>query len=507
MGNLAKKSFDMWEKRIFFEEGLYYYRDGNGNTSIISKERAREHERDYYRYQADMDVNRGGIHPDSAYPRRGFSKSPKGWWKYTRPYQVDEIREEIAEKCIMDTYTIPEKIGNGIVNFIEKRAFLGCNGLTGISMSGNITDIGESAFVGCEALEEITLSDNLSHIGRDAFKDTLFYKNELNWNNGALYLDNWLIKVDSSVSGMFKVMEGTVGTADYAFSGCENIESVILTDSVKYIGNYLFDGCSGLKNINFPREIISFGNGVFYECTGLASVNLPIGINSLNGIFTGNVNLTGIIIPEGVTEIGREAFKGCVNLTDIILPHSIQVINANAFKNTGYVNDRNNWENGVLYLGEWLLKADDGVSGEYHVKEGTIGIADEAFGKFMGEACPRLTKVSMPDTIKYIGCEAFNGCSKLECFEIPPLVTSLGRAALRACSSLREITIPKSVKSVEQWVFYDCMNLEKLIIENAALEIEGPAIVSCPKLTIYAKEGSTAQAYALEKKIPFKALS
>ena len=41
--------------------------------------------------------------------------------------------------------------------------------------------------------------------------------------------------------------------------------------------------------------------------------------------------LTSVVIPEGVTIIGKEAFKSCYRLETVVLPRSLHTIRDNAF--------------------------------------------------------------------------------------------------------------------------------------------------------------------------------
>lgn len=69
------KSFTMWQNKIIFKNGWYLFLGENGNNSVITGACARRMEAEYNRYQADMDVDRGGLSPELAYPGRGFKKS------------------------------------------------------------------------------------------------------------------------------------------------------------------------------------------------------------------------------------------------------------------------------------------------------------------------------------------------------------------------------------------------------------------------------------------------
>ena len=71
-------------------------------------------------------------------------------------------------------------------------------------------------------------------------------------------------------------------------------------------------------------------------------------------------------------------FLDSTSLNNIIIPSSVTSISKYAFEYTGYYNDENNWDNGVLYIGNCLIKAND-VYGDYTIKDGTKIIADSAF--------------------------------------------------------------------------------------------------------------------------------
>ena len=80
------------------------------------------------------------------------------------------------------------------------------------------------------------------------------------------------------------------------------------------------------------QGITHIGANAFRGCTALTSVTIPNSVTSIGeAAFYGCTGLTSITIPEGVTEIGDAAFYGCVYLTDITLPSSMTTISDNAF--------------------------------------------------------------------------------------------------------------------------------------------------------------------------------
>ena len=109
---------------------------------------------------------------------------------------------------------------------IEEHAFAGCTGLSSIGIPDSVTEIGFCVFEGCTSLSSITIPDSvmiienlafadctsltsialpnrLTRIGNDAFLNTAYYNNSANWEEGAIYIGHYLIKVKNSVMGAY----------------------------------------------------------------------------------------------------------------------------------------------------------------------------------------------------------------------------------------------------------------------------------------------------------------
>ena len=77
-----------------------------------------------------------------------------------------------------------------------------------------------------------------------------------------------------------------------------------------------------------------------------------------------------------------------------------------------------------------------------------------------------LTSIVIPDSITFVGQEAFSACMSLASITIPSGVTSIGRSAFSYCESLVSITIPDSVTSIGDSAFYSCTSLETITFKG-----------------------------------------
>lgn len=156
------------------------------------------------------------------------------------------------------------------------------------------------------------------------------------------------------------------------------------------------------------KPVVAIGNSVFQKCTSLMTVSLPDSIVSIgDSAFGGCESLISFALPASLKSVGTLAFYGCYNLANFTVPEGLTVIGSDAFAGTAYYNKTANWENGILYLGKYLVSARPNVT-ECAVKEGTVSIAGSAFN-----SCASLASVSIPASVTHIGVGAFFSCTSL----------------------------------------------------------------------------------------------
>ena len=228
--------------------------------------------------------------------------------------------------------------------------------------------------------------------------------------------------------------------------GAKNLEEVVLPNNITVIPDYAFEKCSSLTNINIPTSLVQIRANAFSQ-TALKEFIAPESLKEIwlyafkdakelrnvelknvteigDMVFENCEKLESIVIPETLEEIGASVFGGCSSLQDIDLPNKPLALDHNTFYGSAYYEDISNWENGVLYVDNYLLAINSDFLNvtEYEVKEGTIAIANNAF---LNNA-KNLTKVTLPEGLKLVGEKAFSSLYKLESVNIPSSVDTIG---------------------------------------------------------------------------------
>lgn len=250
----------------------------------------------------------------------------------------------------------------------------------------------------------------------------------------------------------------------------------------------------GLKEANIPSSVTYYETGNTYVVKAIHT-----------STFRDAEDLEKVTLPNTMTDIGESAFEN-TGLQSITIPASVTSIGERAFYDTPLYDKSSNWYDGVLYIGNYLIAVKGDVK-QLIVKEGTRLLAEDA-SHLPGVAYPDIEYVYLPNTVEYIGAQAFSWCKNLETvimsnklksigyqafsnceklksiINLPSTCEFIGSHAFADCSSLTEITLPENpeYQTVAKGMFEECTNLTKIVLPKQITRIEEWVFRSCTSL-------------------------
>ena len=237
----------------------------------------------------------------------------------------------------------------------------------------------------------------------------------------------------------------------------------VLGDFITTVGESAFRDCSALATVTLPTGVQSIGSSAFSGCSALSSITIPEEVTRVaSSLFSGCTSLQTVILPNGITSIDAKAFFGCSVLQPPTIPASVQFIDSRAFSGC----DLLPFENGILYLGDWVI-AGQAQLVTANVREESKYIAARAF-----EDCTQLKTVTLPEGFLAIGGLAFRGCSALESITLPEGLLAIGGGAFEECSSLESITLPEGLLTIESRAFGGCSSLVSMTLPESITRLD-----------------------------------
>lgn len=330
------------------------------------------------------------------------------------PYTVSVTYKNDNYNSYSGSVRIPSTVTyNGqvyTVTLIRGGAFQYCSGLSSVTISNNITQIGPSAFRGCSSLTSISIPNNVTYIDNHAFEDCTSLK-EITFEDG----NNKL----------------SLGYQSAYFGAPQ--------------GEGQFYDC--------PLERVYLGRDLYYE-TGEKYGYSP---------FYQKTTLTSVIVGETVTSFKEMLFANCSKLSTITIKATTSpTLGSNVFssvpKSCVLEYPQGCYENYASWA-EYITVplTDFSVDGFYYnvlsEEDMTVEVTfqGDTYSSYANEYAGDIV---IPQTVTYAD-KTFT-------------VTAIGESAFRDCTGITSLTIPANVTSIgNNALDGDYINLSKLTIEDA----------------------------------------
>lgn len=351
--------------------------------------------------------------------------------------------------------------GSGLKE-IGDYAFTNCKGLTELTIPSSITSIGIRSFAECSNLTSITIPETVVYIHETAFdgckklvirctegsyadkyardfyrRQALMEDEDMDSLDDDDQADDPDLSEQSSADGSNDGKEQSGQSDEGNVIGTTSVvgnQAVLLIDSrtpTIYQG-YITEQAEHSYPVKYrivDDSIIA--DQAYYKDGSLQEIIIPEGITEIGELAFARSNATALYIPNGAQKLCYAAFYHCDNLCSVTLPESIRKVEPKCFQHTAWT--KNFIESGMGGEGDFLISG--GVLVQYR-------------GSSM--------RVSIPDGVRVIAAECFQGHSEIEEVSFPESLTDIGEAAFEDCKNLSEIVWKNGILTIGDRAFSGC---------------------------------------------------
>ena len=373
--------------------------------------------------------------------------------------------------------TIQELVIKEGVTTIGNHAFVTCSALTSVSLPNTLTAISYLAFGHCTSLPLLVIPSSVTSMAG------MFI------HNTPSLTDVYVSWTDDDVPTMPADLHPYDASQKRLHIPCGQEAAYTAKGwNTKFTYVTMFSGTCG-TNVQWTLD----------HCTGVLTI-------SGSGAMTDYSNesevpwrwwresITSVIIQNGVTRIGDNAFYNCANITSMTVPPSITSFGTDAFYSSWameslYITDLTAWCNisfssytsspfyrncrteithgGNCYVNGTqvtTLTIPNGITEiPNHTFCGFANITSIQFnqattiGNFAISSCHGLTHVTIPEGVTTIGNNAFAYCTNLQSISVPASVTSLGTDVLYNSLALTDIYVHWT-ENIPSWGYFTSKN-------------------------------------------------
>lgn len=234
---------------------------------------------------------------------------------------------------------------------------------------------------------------------------------------------------------------------------------------------------SSVTKIVVEEGVTTIGVNAFEGCRKTTSISLPDSLTSIGDYaFYYAAGPAVLDLPDGLTRIGRGAFYNMSGIEEISIPDSVALIGIDTFTYCGSLK-KVTFGNGLVTIPDNMFYCNDALE-NVTLPASVKTIGDSAF-----YSCDSLTQLDLPANLQKIGSKAFDGCTGLGQISMPDSVTSIGTYAFNGCSSLSKASLSAGLTEIPDYAFNGCSDLTEVTIPDSVTAIGMQAFSGCTSLT------------------------
>lgn len=255
-------------------------------------------------------------------------------------YVVTGLGEENGDEIV-----IPDKHNDIPVKEIAERVFSDVTYLKKITLPAELTKIGSYAFKNCVSLESVLIPLSVTDIGDGAFEGCpdIHLCCEIGekpsaWSESGI---SGVKSITWNCSRYFEFFLGEERTS-YILKSANGIKGDIVIPNtykglpVTAVGSDVFKDNTELTGVTIPDSVTQISARAFSGCGGLTEIKIPDSVTYIgNNAFENCDSLVSVTLGSGIKELFNCTFAGCTSLTDVVIPSGIITIWYDVFEDCG----------------------------------------------------------------------------------------------------------------------------------------------------------------------------
>lgn len=282
-------------------------------------------------------------------------------------------------------------------------------------------------------------------------------------------------------------LQDVISISNYAFEGC--LSKNIINIKLQYTEQYAFHGYPYMASVEYVNGAYCIGNICLSIDEDADVVEIPKNVASvvISEDFSGSIKIkcNKLIINSAkslescsyVTGLSCDTI--CIAYDGYIDTNRLNIMESKCFEVAG--NNRYATRDGFLYdySGKMLILCPKLRGGKIAIPDKTRYIAKIAFRNNLN-----ITELILPDSLTFIGEQAFSGCKALSSIDFGKGLSQIGDSARNKfvfsdCHELKKLHIPSNIKSIGSSAFSNCSSLQEIIFDEGVEMIDESAFSWC----------------------------
>ena len=316
-----------------------------------------------------------------------------------------------------------------------ENCFKNCRGLTKVILDDDIEELSNGLFDGCVYLENIIYSGpNQIQVGKKTFRNCKKLRKIPE------FIANFNDRLFENCEGLTEIIPISSHIPFACFRGCKNIRKINEASALRKIDSYAFSGCENLESIEL-KNLRVIKPEAFSNCKRLRKVKLPFLLQRIESrAFFNCPSLEEINLPDSVERVGKEAFRGCNSIRSIRIPASLKTFGDGAFSYMDSLEDINVSPENKIFISpdhKMLLN---------QVQQKLVlyasGLKDKSYSlKDYVIQTDFVKNQTLVSPISYIGECAFAGAKHLEELSVCGCTKDIEASAFDGCDNLKKLNV------------------------------------------------------------------